>query len=128
MQSQDHLRQFIRETLGCSCPDEVLEAIECTPAAAGYPLQKLNVGGRLLVYIIDAGEAADLPAAVRAALERGVAERDTGGFNRFRLVLSAAHPEQVRGPAEQAFAESSWHDEKTHLHVLAAQGVAGLCH
>lgn len=127
MQSQDHIRQFIRATLGCSCPDEVLEAIECTPAVAGDPLQKLNVGGRLLVYIIDGAEPTDLPAAVRAALERGVAERNTGGFNRFRLVVAAAHPEQARGPAEQAFAASSWHDDRTHLHVLAAQGVTGLC-
>ena len=54
------LQHFVRDTLGCGCPDKVLEWIECsvTDAAPAHDIRlfRMDVGGRLLVYVIESGD------------------------------------------------------------------------
>jgi hypothetical protein len=126
VQSRELIRQFVRETLGCTCPDEVFDEIDCVRETGGQQVLRIAVGGRLLIHIIRGAGAADLPGKVQAALEQGVAERDAGGFNRFRLVLATSRPEEVSVVAQQAFSGSSSKDEKTHLHVLDTDQLIGL--
>lgn len=108
-------RRFVREGLGCSCPEEVLDRIGID---AGDPaLTRLRVGGRLLVHLIACPAWADPAPILPRRLAAGVAERDAGGFNRFRLVLATEEPARLRPAAEAAFASLGM-DARTHLHVV----------
>jgi hypothetical protein len=49
---------FVKNTLGCNCPDEVFKQVKVcfgVRPSAGITLERwINVGGRLLVYIFNA--------------------------------------------------------------------------
>ncbi len=118
MQAHSEIKHFVREILGCSCPEEVFNKIDCQKESGGLTGRKVTVGDRLLIYIITMDGKSDIQGVISPALERGVEERDNKGFNRFRLVLVASHPDALRSSAERAFESSGYTDEKTHLHVV----------
>ena len=118
MQAYSEIKRFVQETLGCSCPEEVFNNIDYQKASDGISGRKVNVGDRLLIYIINMDGKSNTQGVINSALERGVVERDKKGFNRFRLVLVASHPDVLRSSAELAFESSGYTDEKTHLHVV----------
>ena len=118
------LQHFVRHTLGCGCPDEILEWIQCsrTEATSAHDIRliRLDVGGRLLVYVIECGNDPDHAATVlQAILAAGMVERATGGFNRLRLVVACSDAEASRPLLEKSFNASAPHDDKVHLHVIA---------
>ena len=118
MQAYSEIKRFVQETLGCSCPEEVFNNIDYQKASDGISGRKVNVGDRLLIYIINMDGKSNTQGIINSALERGVEERDNKGLNRFRLVLVASHPDALRSSAELAFENSGYTDEKTHLHVV----------
>lgn len=118
MQTYAAIKHFIQETLGCSCPEEVFKKIDYQEACEDISGSKVNVGDRLLVYIITLDDKPDLQEVIQSALKRGIEERDNKGLNRFRLVLVTSHPDELHRPAEQAFNDSGYANEKTHLHVV----------
>lgn len=120
------LQLFVRATLGCGCPDEVLQWIECSQQSQmngddELRLTRIDVGGRLLVYVI---QAANHPAAAAAAvptvIASGLVERSRGGFNRLRIVVADPDVEAARPLAEASFAASAPRDDRLHLHVVSA--------
>lgn len=118
MQTVTAIKRFVQETLGCSCPEEVFNKIDYQKACEGISGSKVNVGDRLLIYIITIDGKSDIQGVINPALKRGVEERDKKGFNRFRLVLVTSRPDELRSSAEQAFNGSVYANEKTHLHVV----------
>jgi hypothetical protein len=117
------LRTFIRSTLGCGCPDDVLEWIQCTHTELTQEedtrITRIDVGGQLLVYVLEingpdrrAEEA--LPAVIAAA----TVDRATSCFNRLRVVVAIDNPEETRSRLERAFNGSAPADERVHLHVV----------
>lgn len=117
------IKRFVQDTLGCTCPEDVFSRIKYQKEAGDLGIRKIKVGGRLLIYLLNwHGES----GLVDAAMENGVAERDTGGFNRFRLVLITADLVQQCAAAEQAFLASAYRDDKTHLHILNESDVMDL--
>lgn len=125
MQTYSEIKRFVQETLGCSCPEEVFNKIDYQKESDGISGRKVNVGDRLLIYIITLDGKSNTQRVIDSALERGVEERDTKGLNRFRLVLVASHPDALRSSAELAFESSGYTDEKTHLHVVNESDVEG---
>lgn len=119
------IKRFVQETLGCSCPDEVFNKIGYQKASAGILGSRVSVGDRLLIYIITVDGKSGIQQVINTALEQGVEERDKNGFNRFRLVLVAPRPDDLRSTAEQVFARSGYADEKAHLHVVSEDDVEG---
>ncbi len=120
----ERLRHFIRTTLGCGCPDEVLDWIECSRSHDGpadeLRLTRLDVGGRLLVYVLeDQTSGNDAAAAVPAVVISGLSERDRCGFNRLRIVIATDNPDTVQVRAETLFRSTAPEDERLHLHVVA---------
>jgi hypothetical protein len=111
------VKAFVQGTLGCSCPEEVFDRIT-VDTGAGEISHRIRIGGRLLVYILDASRAADVSRAIASALREGVRERDRNHFNRLRLVVITPHPDRIAETAQAAFLGSPARDEKTHLHVL----------
>ena len=55
MINDKEIKQFVRETLGCTCPDEVLQHIECQAdvnASDDVLLDyEINVGNKLLIFV-----------------------------------------------------------------------------
>ena len=123
MQKYPEIKQFVQETLGCSCPEEVFNKIDYQKEIDGFPGRKVNVGGRLLIYIISMNGKSNIQGVINSALEQGVEERNKKGLNRFRLVLVSSGPDELRSLAEQAFDSSGHTDEKTHLHVVSESDV-----
>ena len=118
MHMYPEIKHFVQETLGCSCPEEVFNKINYLKECDGISGRKIYVGDRLLIYIITTDRESSIQGVINSALQRGVVERDTKGFNRFRLVLVDARPDEIRSLAEHAFDSSVYIDEKTHLHVV----------
>jgi hypothetical protein len=121
------LRAFVRETLGCTCPDAVFEAVERTEAAtpgSGVPYTRWVVGGRLLIYVARPQSAPAESAGELAALGRE--DRDRRGLNRFRLVIASAACEEEAHAIARAFAVVAGQDPKAHLHCVAPERCVGL--
>jgi len=118
---REDIVSFVREVLGCGCPDEVFRRLDLGRArsSVGEPdFWRLLVGERLLIYIVAIPDACDLSRKVKALVTRGLADRDHHGYHRFRLVLvSQTAPSAVT--ASDAFRKATVGDERAHLHCLA---------
>jgi len=125
---KDNIKLFVRQTLGCTCPDEVLDRIDCRADVnlpGGIALDyRINVGGRLLIFALTIDRfdsiahrfdsiAPILPLLVSA----GIDDRDNGGFNRVRFVLLTETPDHLSEKAFDLF-NSLPTDEKTHIHLI----------
>lgn len=118
VESRQAIKTLVQESLGCGCPEEVFGSIEIDDDAGNDGIQRIRIGGRLLLHILDAARTVNLSAAVARALQQGRSERDRLQFNRFRLIVIATEPDAVRPTAESAFAQDPHRDARTHLHVL----------
>ena len=125
MQIYPEIKRFVQETLGCSCPEEVFTQINYQEEDDSILGRKINVGDRLLIYIISMDRKSRIQEVINSALEQGVEERDKKGLNRFRLVLVTSCPDELRSSAEHAFDNSGYTDEKTHLHIVNESDVVG---
>jgi len=114
---------FVRDALGCACPPAVFEDVRLETGPAAFPeipgARLLAIGGRLLVLLVDAG-AVDLEAPqIGALLRRGRELRDSGGFNRFRLVIVAPQGSAARRYAAIEPDGGVAGDDRLHLHTIA---------
>ncbi len=118
------IEHFVRGTLGCGCPDEVFNSISIERPGGSDPSAayvRLLIGNRLLIYVIEARGVEQVQAAVSELAPRGLEERDRIGLNRFRLVVVADHPTPpVATAASAGFSDAIDHDDRAHLHVIAA--------
>ncbi|MFP3908917.1 MAG: hypothetical protein ACOC5L_00735 [Halobacteriota archaeon] len=109
------VKEFVRNVLGCECPEEVFEHIEVDTGVkvADYTVERrINVGNRLLVYIVDGDElqGEDLKSLVITGKE----ERDDKGFNRFRFVVMSNDKPSLEGLQDLVKGY-----EKVHLHLIS---------
>ncbi len=126
----DTLRRFVRDGLGCTCPDAVLRSIEveANPAVfadLGPGTQLIKVGGRLLVLVVRMADGGDLSQRLAEWFARGRALREREGWNRFRLVVAAADPAGAGPILTKAFDDLGL-DDRLHLHVIAARELPDL--
>ncbi len=113
------IEPFVRESLGCGCPDSVFETLESGVCLnGGIRYQRLLAGDRLLVYLLQAEPDEELVDRVLQLLGRGREERDRSGYNRFRLVLLGSLPEQQALAIRRAFERCVGEDDRLHLHHL----------
>jgi hypothetical protein len=115
------IEQFIRETLGCQCPDEVFGSISLDhPGAAdgAIPYTRLIVGNRLLIYILDAASSRVADGALADLVARGCRERIEHRYNRFRLVIARDEPDSVAAGTRHVFERATGQDEHAHLHCV----------
>ncbi len=108
---QSLIQAFVQHELGCKCPAEVFEQIESSieqEAASTY--QRIGVGGRLLVYFTADSSSQQLSRLMHI----GRAERDTHGFNRFRLAVVG----EVISAKLEWLPQVEQMDDKAHLHPL----------
>ena len=120
------VKDFVRNSLGCDCSEDVFRHIENerNTEAGGFMLKnKINVGGRLLVYVVDAD--ANILREIPALVSMGKKERDSRGFNRFRLVL-VSDDIKMRKRGFEAFKAIGVPDERIHLHIIGKKEAMGL--
>lgn len=119
--------QFVRQVIGCDCPDEVFQrvevrsgstAVKCCPAD-----YELRIGGRLLVVVTSEPVEALSGARLARVILEGKRARDRGKFNRFRLVVQTRNVAQDRDALLRSFEDVPGKDEKTHVHVVARSEV-----
>jgi hypothetical protein len=116
------IEKFIRDGLGCTCPDEVFESISVEQNPGEFAdFQKgrlLTIGGKLLVYLVETNDWASVAAKLEQIFGQGCEKRDAEGFNRFRLVVSTPDIQPARQLLLQQFDALSELDERLHLHVI----------
>ncbi len=117
------LKSFVKDRLGCGCPDEVFSFIQIKKRPAvfdGLPIDYLiTLGDRLLVGIclsenLENGIGPDIEKSLMA----GKQLRDGAGFNRFRLVVSSDKAESLTEEIQTQFATLMGLDDRIHLHVV----------
>jgi hypothetical protein len=88
----DPIERFIRNALGCQCPDAVFRRIrvdECPKQFGDWPGARLiSVGDRLLILVLHSDDSDLMHRALGGLLEEGRRLRESRGFNRFRLVIA----------------------------------------
>jgi hypothetical protein len=121
------VKGFVREALGCACPPAVFTNIRLETDPAGFPgARLLEIGGRLLVLLVDGAKAALTPQAINTLLQQGRNLRDAGGFNRFRLVIVV--PPGCDPGTLATFDPDSLGalDDRVHLHTLSPSQLPAL--
>ena len=122
MKNDKEIKQFVRETLGCTCPDEVFQNIGCranVKASDDVLLDyEIDVGNKLLIFVVTIDELGSLNPIISQLVWDGIDKRNQENFNRFRLVLLTQRPTDL---AQEAFAifQALGADDKVHLHVIS---------
>ena len=129
MKDNKGIKLFVRQTLGCECPEEVLRYINCE-----YNVKlnndislsrRINVGNRLLIYVIESNDSDFVKNNLSVLLHTGKNERDKMKFNRFRLVLATDKRDEITNVAERMFHSLPGRDEKIHLHIVERNAIPG---
>jgi len=117
--NDESVKEFVRNKLGCDCSEDVFDHIENDRDVdvGGIMLRnRINIGNRLLVYVAE-GAPGVVPGKIPALIKAGKSDRDSGGFNRFRLVI-VTDDKKLKKAALDAFKTMPGLDEKVHLHVI----------
>ena len=121
MLDNKRIKEFVQDTLGCGCPEEVFHAIDCRQNVRLNEKVLLSctitIGSRLLIYVIDSRESSMIQQHLGVIVSAGKKERDEQGLNRLRLVV-VTDDAAVKGSLIRRFKELKDKDEKIHLHVI----------
>jgi hypothetical protein len=113
--------RFVREVIGCDCPDSVFRHIELQRGSSAVKACsadcELRIGGRLLI-VVTSEPVARLSSQLAEVITEGKRARDEIKFNRFRLVVQTGKPIEDSEKFLRAFESLSDKDERTHVHVL----------
>ena len=120
------LVRFVRETLGCGCPEEVVAGTVIDRSGAGEP--GLDVGGRLLVRVLVGDDLGGLVRTLPDAVLRLRDERDRRGFNRLRVVVVHDRLGEVAAALDRVLAAVGPGDDRLHVHLLAPGGLPSDLH
>ena len=114
--------RFVREVIGCNCPDEVFRHVEVQRGSSAVKACsadcELRIGGRLLI-VVTTEPVTRLAPHLAEVVAEGKRARDERKFNRFRLVVQTGKPAEESEELFRAFESVPEKDERTHLHVLA---------
>jgi hypothetical protein len=127
--NNEKIKLFVKDTLGCACPEKVFEKIDVNNLQAlehEKEMTRIVVGETLLIYVICPELSGDFVESVKSIGLAGKTDRDTNHYNRFRLVVSGFDDELQQGKAAWRFSNAFNTDEKMHIHFVAQELVDGL--
>ena len=131
MIKNENIKVFVRKTLGCECPEKVFEYIDCqNEVKLNNDIllsNKINIGNRLLIYIVEVNDSNFLKSNLSTLVYIGKNERDRMEFNRFRLVIVTDKMNEIKQVAETIFKVLHDKDEKVHLHIVNKNDYQRLC-
>ncbi len=113
------IKHFVREHLGCACPDKVFENITVTEQSDIFTLASTvyEIGGRLFVAVFVPADWRDTARHLVKLVDAGKQFRDQHGYNRFRLVIATENDDATRH-LQKVFDDLPGIDDKIHLHVI----------
>ncbi len=113
------IKLFVREHLGCACPDEVFDRISVTEQSDIFSAKHTlyEIGGRLFVAVFTPADWHVMKLQLGKLVDAGRQFRDRHGYNRFRLVI-VTDDENAESNLQRVFNDLPDIDEKTHLHVI----------
>jgi hypothetical protein len=124
------VKRFVREVVGCNCPDEVFKRVEVKLGSSAIKScstdYEINVGGRLLIVLASDPVEIFSPARLEKVMAEGQCARDAGKFNRFRFIVQADNAPEVEKQFSKLFEGLATRDAKTHLHVIERKDVPDL--
>ena len=119
------IKHFVREQLGCNCPDEVFSSVRVIDQPHAYKNLQVDclieIGGRLLLAIC-INNLHSLAARLELIMNTGRRYRDLHGFNRLRLVVATTHKE-TQDAVQSAYDLLTLNDKKLHLHFVDPAGI-----
>jgi len=119
------IKDFVRDELGCTCPDEVFATIDVQSVRGqfdGVPGDwRIAIGNRLLLVLIETAHWRNVSGNLEQLVNRGRQQRDACGFNRVRFVVATAECESAEPLLRKRFAALSCVDDRTHLHIVSPQ-------
>ena len=122
MLQKENIKIFVRETLGCECPEKVFEFIDIQHYiklnSEVLINDKINVGNRLLIYVIEIHNSKFIKSNLSKLISSGKDERDKNGFNRFRLAIVTDKMNEIKQISQMAFENIKDKDEKIHIHLI----------
>ncbi len=123
---KEKIKTFVKQTLGCACPEEVFEYIDCLSKIQLNDdivlRNKINIGNRLLIYVLEINSKDSIENMLTLLINTGKTERDSLKFNRLRLVLVTDRVDEIKTNAESIFNTIN-KDEKVHLHVVHEKSI-----
>jgi len=127
---RDPIERFIRDELGCQCPDAVFRRIgveNCPEEFSNWSQCRLiSVGNRLLILVLHSDDSDLMHRVLGGLLQEGRRLRESRGFNRFRLVIATNCAGLMESSLRKDFERLEGMDERLHLHVIAAQRVPAM--
>ena len=127
--NNENLKAFVKNTLGCGCPEKVFEKIDVSKLLIvehGKEMTRIVVGETLLIYIIRPEPSGDFVDSVESIGLIGKTDRDTNNYNRFRLVVSGIEDDAQQAKVSERFSKSFNTDDKMHIHFVNQELVKGL--
>jgi hypothetical protein len=114
------IKHFVREHLGCICPDKVFESIKVTEQSDIFPSANTvyEIGGRLFVAVFFPADWHDIKMQLGKLVVNGKQFRDQHGYNRFRVVIATVDDDAEKD-LQRIFNDLPGIDDKTHLHVIS---------
>lgn len=116
------VEHFVRDVLGCECPDSVFDTIHVRTDArelGGIALRTaIDVGGRLLFCVAESDDAERISRSLDDVFRAGRAIRDRDGLHRFRLVIATDDAAAALPVLATAFENLHGKDDRQHLHVV----------
>jgi hypothetical protein len=118
----EKLKQFVTQTLGCTCPEEVFNRIDLYRDVEIFQDEKLRyliiIGGRLLLYIIEINSRQEIEHDLPRIIQHGIKEREEKGLNRIRIVIVTEKYNEIEELAQTKFESIRERDDRVHLHVI----------
>ena len=127
--NNEKLKVFVKNTLGCGCPEKVFEKIDVNKLSTvehEKEMTRIVVGDTLLIYVIDPEPSYNFVDNVESIGLAGKTDRDTNNYNRFRLVVSSFEDDVQQERVLECFTKSFSTDEKMHIHFVNPEFVDGL--
>lgn len=127
--NSETLKIFIKDTLGCGCPDKVFDKIEVEKQHTdGYANEftRIVVGDTLLIYIVQPSVHERFSDRVEVIGMAGKADRDANRYNRFRLVVAPAVENSNIDDVLDRFISEFGADGKMHIHSVSINLLAEL--
>jgi hypothetical protein len=122
---KDHIKTFVQQTLGCKCPDAILDNVvierNILSDSGVYLHSRINISNRLLIYVIEQKRSAFTPNDLPGIVHEGIHDRYKYGFNRFRLVLATDGSEELHKAVISKFDTLPDRDDKVHLHIIGKE-------
>jgi hypothetical protein len=118
--SLEAIRTFVRDVLGCQCPESVFADVRIgLPTLYGTHKAENGleflIGSRLLVAVVPLSEIGEPTTEIPSILEVGRRTRDLHGLNRFRLVVVGVYDDEMRAKIETLALTLG---DRLHLHLL----------